>query len=34
VKSIAEKHGGKAFAESDGEGQGATVTIELPRSKS
>jgi signal transduction histidine kinase len=34
VKSIAEKHGGKVFAESDGEGQGATVTIELPRSRS
>ena len=30
VKSIAKKHGGKAFAESDGEGQGTTVSIELP----
>ncbi len=33
VKAIAEKHGGKVFAESEGEGQGATVTIELPRSQ-
>jgi two-component system sensor histidine kinase SenX3 len=31
VKSIAEKHGGKAFAESGGEGYGATITLELPR---
>ena len=31
VKSIAKKHGGDAFAESDGEGQGTTVVIELPR---
>jgi two-component system sensor histidine kinase SenX3 len=31
VKSIAKKHGGKAFAESDGEGKGTTVVIELPR---
>lgn len=31
VKAIAKKHGGKAFAESDGEGQGTTVVIELPR---
>jgi signal transduction histidine kinase len=31
VKSIAQKHGGKAFAESEGEGQGTTVVIELPR---
>ncbi|HUO24132.1 MAG TPA: HAMP domain-containing sensor histidine kinase [Candidatus Aquilonibacter sp.] len=31
VKAIAEKHGGKVFAESDGEGHGATVTLELPR---
>jgi two-component system, OmpR family, sensor histidine kinase SenX3 len=31
VKSIAEKHGGRVFAESAGEGHGATVTIELPR---
>ena len=32
VKAIAQKHGGKAFAESEGEGRGTTVTIELPRS--
>jgi two-component system, OmpR family, sensor histidine kinase SenX3 len=34
VKSIAQKHGGKVFAESAGEGQGTTVTMELPRSSS
>jgi len=32
VKSIAQKHGGKVFAESPGEGQGTTITMELPRS--
>jgi two-component system, OmpR family, sensor histidine kinase SenX3 len=32
VKSIAKKHGGSVFAESAGEGQGTTITIELPRS--
>jgi signal transduction histidine kinase len=31
VRSIAERHGGRAFAESDGMGKGTTVTIELPR---
>lgn len=31
VKAIAEKHGGKVSAESDGEGQGTTITLELPR---
>jgi len=31
VKSIAQKHGGKVFAESQGEGQGTTITLELPR---
>jgi two-component system, OmpR family, sensor histidine kinase SenX3 len=31
VKSIAEKHGGKVFAASEGEGEGATITMELPR---
>jgi two-component system, OmpR family, sensor histidine kinase SenX3 len=31
VRSIAKKHGGKAFAQSEGEGRGTTVTIELPR---
>jgi signal transduction histidine kinase len=34
VKSIAEKHGGKVFAASEGEGEGATITMELPRSLS
>jgi two-component system, OmpR family, sensor histidine kinase SenX3 len=32
VKSIAQKHGGKVFAESAGEGRGTTVILELPRS--
>jgi signal transduction histidine kinase len=32
VKSIAQKHGGKVFATSNGEGEGATITMELPRS--
>jgi len=32
VRAIAEKHGGRAFAESEGEGQGTTVVLELPRS--
>ncbi|MFZ0769942.1 MAG: HAMP domain-containing sensor histidine kinase [Candidatus Sulfotelmatobacter sp.] len=32
VKSIAQKHGGRVFAESAGEGEGATITMELPRS--
>lgn len=31
VKSIAKKHGGTAFALSEGEGRGTTVVIELPR---
>jgi signal transduction histidine kinase len=31
VRSIAQRHGGKAYAESDGTGKGTTVTIELPR---
>ena len=31
VKSITQKHGGRVFAESAGEGQGATITMELPR---
>ncbi len=34
VRSIAKKHGGKAFAQSEGEGRGTTVTIELPRMSS
>ncbi len=33
VRAIARKHGGKVFAESAGEGQGTTVTLELPRSE-
>jgi signal transduction histidine kinase len=32
VRSIARKHGGRVFAESEGEGRGTTVTLELPRS--
>jgi|SRR5271165_3603666 len=32
VRAIALKHGGRAFAESQGEGQGTTVVLELPRS--
>ena len=31
VKSIAKKHGGTAFAVSEGEGRGTTVVIELPK---
>jgi two-component system sensor histidine kinase SenX3 len=34
VKSIAKKHGGRAFALSEGEGQGTTVVIELPKTDS
>jgi signal transduction histidine kinase len=33
VKSIAQKHGGKVFAASGGEGEGATITMELPRAQ-
>jgi signal transduction histidine kinase len=33
VKSIAQKHGGKVFAASEGEGEGATITMELPRAQ-
>jgi signal transduction histidine kinase len=36
VKAIAQKHGGKVFAASEGEGQGQRslerITMELPRS--
>jgi two-component system sensor histidine kinase SenX3 len=32
VRSIARGHGGRIFAQSEGEGQGATFTLELPRS--
>jgi signal transduction histidine kinase len=31
VRSIAKRHGGKVFAQSEGEGKGATFTVELPR---
>jgi two-component system, OmpR family, sensor histidine kinase SenX3 len=31
VRSVARKHGGRAFAESEGAGQGSTFTIVLPR---
>ncbi len=34
VKSIAQKHGGRVFAESAGEGQGTTITMELPKASS
>jgi len=33
VRSIAKAHGGRVFAESAGEGKGATFTLELPRMK-
>lgn len=32
VRAIASKHGGRVFAESEGEGRGTTVILELPRS--
>ncbi|HLM82178.1 MAG TPA: HAMP domain-containing sensor histidine kinase [Terriglobales bacterium] len=31
VRSIARKHGGRVFAQSEGTGKGTTVTLELPR---
>jgi two-component system sensor histidine kinase SenX3 len=31
VRSIAKRHGGRAFAESAGEDKGSTFTLELPR---
>lgn len=31
VRSIARRHGGEAFAESEGEGRGSTFTMRLPR---
>jgi signal transduction histidine kinase len=31
VRSIARAHGGRVFANSEGEGRGATFTVELPR---
>ena len=30
VRSVARKHGGRAFAESAGTGQGSTFTLQLP----
>jgi len=33
VRSIAKAHGGRVFAESAGEGKGASFTLELPRSR-
>jgi signal transduction histidine kinase len=32
VRTIARKHGGRVFAQSEGEGRGTTVVLELPRS--
>jgi signal transduction histidine kinase len=34
VRDIAKQHGGRAYATSEGEGRGATVTIRLPREAS
>ncbi|MBX3277432.1 MAG: HAMP domain-containing histidine kinase [Acidobacteria bacterium] len=34
VSAIVKKHGGRVFAESEGEGLGSTFTIELPRAAS
>jgi signal transduction histidine kinase len=31
VSTIARTHGGRVFAHSEGEGRGATFTVELPR---
>ena len=31
VRAIARSHGGRVFAQSEGEGRGATFTVELPR---
>jgi signal transduction histidine kinase len=31
VRAIAKKHGGRVFAESEGDGRGTTVVLELPR---
>ena len=31
VRAVVKRHGGRVFAESDGEGLGSTFTIELPR---
>jgi len=34
VRAIARAHGGRVFAQSEGEGHGATFTVELPRATS
>lgn len=34
VRTIARQHGGDAFAESDGEGRGTTILLQLPRALS
>jgi two-component system sensor histidine kinase SenX3 len=34
VRAIARAHGGRVFAQSEGEGHGATFTVELPRAAS
>ncbi|HUU33710.1 MAG TPA: ATP-binding protein, partial [Vicinamibacterales bacterium] len=31
VRSVARHHGGRVFAESEGEGRGSTFTLELPK---
>jgi signal transduction histidine kinase len=31
VRSIVKQHGGRVFAQSEGEGKGSTFTVELPR---
>jgi len=33
VRSVAKKHGGKAYAESAGQGQGSTFTLQLPAAR-
>jgi signal transduction histidine kinase len=33
VRAIARKHGGRVFAQSEGEGRGTTVVLELPRNE-
>ena len=33
VRSIVKQHGGRVFADSEGEGKGATFTLSLPRTK-
>jgi len=30
VRSVAKRHGGRAWAESEGPGQGSTFTVEFP----